>query len=157
MADDPTFTRSDVGGWLSGPRASLEDQGYEFGYRGQDLGLPQTGRGSLAGLGRRSGALVIDWFASVLIARLIAGGDPSALLPLVVFFVQVAVLTSLMGSSFGQRILGLRVVSLRTNVLDPARTALRTALLCLVIPAVVWDRNQRGLHERAANSAVVRT
>jgi hypothetical protein len=33
----------------------------------------------------------------------------------------------------------------------------RTALLCLVIPAIVVDRDGRGLHDRAAASVVVRT
>ena len=69
---------------------------------------------------------------------------------------EVAVLTALMGSSFGQRILGIRVVSLRTGRLDPARAALRTLLLCLVVPPLVFDRDQRGLHDKAANSVAVR-
>ena len=32
----------------------------------------------------------------------------------------------------------------------------RTFLLCLAVPALVWDRDQRGLHDRAANTVVVR-
>lgn len=150
------FSRRDVAGWLEGPKASLEDQGFEFGYKGQRLGLPESGPGSVAGFGRRFVALAIDWLACVLIANLISSGQPEAFLPLVIFFVEVSVLTALMGSSFGQRILGIRVVSLRTGRLDPARSALRTLLLCLVVPPLVFDRDQRGLHDKAANSVAVR-
>ncbi|MCB0898590.1 MAG: RDD family protein [Actinobacteria bacterium] len=150
------FSRRDVAGWLEGPKASLEDQGFEFGYKGQRLGLPESGPGSVAGFGRRFVALAIDWLACVLIANLVSSGQPEAFLPLVIFFVEVSVLTALMGSSFGQRILGIRVVSLSTGRLDPARSALRTLLLCLVVPPLVFDRDQRGLHDKAANSVAVR-
>jgi hypothetical protein len=34
--------------------------------------------------------------------------------------------------------------------------AVRTALLLLVIPAVVWDADGRGLHDRVAGTAIVR-
>ena len=33
---------------------------------------------------------------------------------------------------------------------------IRAVLICLVIPAVVYDRDRRGLHDRAANTVVVR-
>ena len=154
--DNREFSRRDLAGWLEGPKASLEDQGYEFGYKGQRLGLPESGPGAVAGMGRRFVALLIDWLACVLVARLISSGDPNPALPLVIFFFEVALLTALMGSSFGQRILGIRVISLSTGRLDPMRSALRTLLLCLVVPPLVFDRDQRGLHDKAANSVAVR-
>lgn len=150
------INRRDLAGWLEGPRASLEGQGYEFGYKGERLGLPPEGPGSVAGMGRRFLALFIDWLAAVLVARLVTAGDPPAFLPLVIFFVEVALLTALMGSSFGQRIMGVRIISLSTGRLDPARSALRTLMLCLVVPPLIWDRDQRGLHDKAANSVAIR-
>ena len=36
------------------------------------------------------------------------------------------------------------------------RAALRTLLLCLLIPALIWDRAGRGLHDKAAGTVVVR-
>jgi len=33
---------------------------------------------------------------------------------------------------------------------------LRTLLICLVIPAVIWDRDGRGLQDRAAGTVVVK-
>ena len=156
MGDNKEFSRRDVAGWLDGPKASLEDQGYDFGYKGQRLGLPESGPGSVAGFGRRFVALSIDWLACVLVANLISSGQPPAFLPLVIFFAEVSLLTALLGSSFGQRILGIRVVSLAQGRLDPARSALRTLLLCLVVPPLVFDRDQRGLHDKAAGSVTVR-
>jgi hypothetical protein len=69
------FSRRDVAGWLEGPKASLEGQGYEFGYKGERLGLPESGPGAVAGIGRRFVALAIDWLACVLIANLVLSGS----------------------------------------------------------------------------------
>jgi hypothetical protein len=32
----------------------------------------------------------------------------------------------------------------------------RTALLCLAIPALIWDADHRGLHDRVAGTMLVR-
>ena len=42
--------------------------GVDFGYRGQRLGLPEEGPGLDRPLGRRLGALFVDWALCVLIA-----------------------------------------------------------------------------------------
>jgi uncharacterized RDD family membrane protein YckC len=151
------ISRQDLAGWLEGPKASLEGQGYSFGYKGERLGLPEAGPGAIAGMGRRFLALTIDWLACVLVANLISSSPGTqSVLTLLVFFAQVSILTALTGSSFGQRIVGIRVISLTTGRLDPARTGLRTLLLCLVVPPLIVDRDQRGLHDKAAGAAVVR-
>jgi uncharacterized RDD family membrane protein YckC len=52
---------------------------------------------------------------------------------------------------------GLRLVRVdRTAAVDPGRVILRTFLLFLLVPAVVWDRDGRGLHDRFTDTAVVR-
>ena len=38
----------------------------------------------------------------------------------------------------------------------PWRPLVRTLLLCLAIPALVWDRDQRGLHDRIAGTVLIR-
>jgi uncharacterized RDD family membrane protein YckC len=38
----------------------------------------------------------------------------------------------------------------------PARAGLRTILLFVFVPAVVFDRDGRGLHDRFSDTAVVR-
>ena len=150
--------RRDVASWLQGPRQTLEDQGYEFGYKGERLGLPESGPGSVAPMGRRVVALIVDWLASMLVARLLFGGDGQdlSLETLAVFALMTIVLLSFGGASFGQRLMGLRVVSVTGGAVSIPRVVLRTLLLCLVVPAVVWDRDQRGLHDQAAKSVVVR-
>lgn len=114
-----------------------------------------------AWFGRRIVAFLIDWFASVLVALLAFpqfgyGTNASMLATLLVFALEVIVLTWLTGASFGQRILGLRVVSIDGGRLPLWRVVVRTALILLVIPAVVYDDQGRGLHDRAAGSMVVR-
>ena len=42
--------------------------GVDFGYRGERLGLPEEGPGSIARPGRRFAALFIDWALCMLIA-----------------------------------------------------------------------------------------
>ncbi len=151
--------RRDVASWLQGPRQTLEEQGYEFGYRGERLGLPPVGPGSVAPIGRRLLALIIDWFASMLVAGLIfrGQGEDRALDTLLVFAVMTMVLVSLGGASFGHRLMGVRVVSVNNGgAVNPIRVIVRTLLLCLVVPAVIWDRDGRGLHDKAAESVVVR-
>ena len=73
-----------------------------------------------------------------------------------VFFLQIFILTSTTGASAGQRLLKLRV--LRYPELEPlwiGATLLRTLLILLVIPAVVYDNEGRGLHDRIVGSAVM--
>ena len=60
------------------------------------------------------------------------------------------------GSTPGKRLFGLRVVALGTGRVQPLRALLRTALLCLAIPALIWDRDGRGLHDRLAGTVEVR-
>jgi uncharacterized RDD family membrane protein YckC len=150
--------RRDVASWLQGPKQTLEDQGYDFGYKGERLGLPESGPGSVAPLGRRVLALIIDWFACLLVARLLFSGNDQdvSLATLVIFAIMTIVLLSFGGASFGHRIMGLRVVSTNGGAVSIPRAILRTLLLCLVVPAVVWDRDQRGVHDQVANSVVVR-
>ena len=115
-----------------------------------------------AGLGRRVAALFIDWFGSVLVAQLLFGrsfpfgSNESMLATYIIFFVEVALFTSLIGGSFGQVVLGIRVVRVDGTRLWPLRVLLRTVLLCLVIPAVVMDSEGRGLHDKAVGSRTIR-
>ena len=143
---------------MSGPSAATDGSGE---HRGARLGLPPSGPGSAAPFGRRLGALAIDWLACIGLSRLLFGGfayggTESSLTILAIFFVEVALLTWLMAASFGQRLLGIGVVGVSGRRLGLPAVLLRTLLLCLVVPALVIDRDGRGLHDRAARSVVVR-
>ncbi|MCF8551570.1 MAG: RDD family protein [Candidatus Nanopelagicales bacterium] len=114
-----------------------------------------------AGFGRRLAALSIDWFASLGVAVLVFrqyayGSADSMIATVVVFFAEIVLFTFLLGASFGQKILGLRVVSVQGGRLPLWRIAVRTFLILLVIPALVLDSDGRGLHDRLLGSQVVR-
>lgn len=133
--------------------------GVEFGYRGERLGLPEEGPGSIAPVGRRIAALFIDWILCLVIAYgLIAHRDAgkSNSWTLLVFGV-VSVLTLMtVGSTPGKRLLGLRVIRVDGARLGVGGVLIRTVLLLLFIPAVIWDRDSRGLHDKAAKAVQVR-
>lgn len=133
-------------------------------FPGQRLGLPATGTGAIAGYGPRLGAFALDAVVGGLLGRLADSvlGLPttsqwSAVTATAAFAVEVAVLIAATGQTLGMRIVGLRV----RPVSGAARPALqwavvRTLLLILLLPALVWDRDQRGLHDKAAGTMVVR-
>ncbi|MEU6533025.1 RDD family protein [Streptomyces sp. NPDC046928] len=151
--------RQAIGSWLSGPRAAAEEAGVDFGYRGEQLGLPQDGPGSIARPGRRLGALVVDWGLCVLIAYglLTDGyGQATGNWALLVFFVMGALTVGTLGFTPGKRLFGLRVVAVDSGTVNPLRALLRTALLCVALPALIWDRDGRGLHDRLAGTVELR-
>ncbi|GAA4845994.1 RDD family protein [Kitasatospora terrestris] len=148
-----------MGSWIDGPKAAAEKMGADFGYRGERLGLPKEGPGSVAGVGRRLGALCVDsWLCSLVAYGLLSGGDLNGAnrwtLPL--FYVVCVVLLATTGTTLGKRLFGLRVVRLDGARATIPQVLLRTLLLCLVIPAAVWDRDTRGLHDKAVGTVEVR-
>jgi len=129
---------------------------------GQRLGLPVSGTGSTASWGRRVLALLVDWFAclsvTALISRQVELSDAmSTVAPLAVLFVELTLLVGLIASSLGHRLLGIRVARLDGRAVGLPRAALRAALICLVLPAVVFDKDRRGLHDLAVGTVVVAT
>ena len=121
---------------------------------GKRLGLPQAGPRSVGRLGRRLAALAIDWAAAVVISVAFFDYDPLATLG--VFAVAQIVFLLTINGSVGHLALGLRVVPVAGGYLGWWRPFARTALLCLVIPAVIWDRDQRGMHDRLIGTVLVR-
>ena len=130
-------------------------------YPGARLGLPHEGRGSVAAWSRRVLALVIDWFASMLVAAAILGGSVwgqgwEAWAPMGIFLLEAALLTALVGGSFGQLALRLAVVRLDGKPVNLLQALGRTALICLVIPPLVFNRDNRGLHDLAFGTVAIR-
>ena len=144
--------RKDVASWLEGPGAGRPSA--EQAYAGQRLGLPESGPGSIASLGRRLAAVAVDWIACLLVARAFS---TSPWAPLAVFAAESVLLLPTLGATFGMQLLGLRLVSLGSaRPVTLLRALLRTLLLSVVVPAVVWNRDGRGLHDRAADTVVLR-
>ena len=79
-----------------------------------------------------------------------------ALATLAVFAIAQIVFLLTVNGSIGHLILGMRVVPIAGGYLGPWRPFARTALLCLVIPAVIWDADQRGMHDRLIGTVLVR-
>lgn len=134
-------------------------------YPGERLGRPEQGPGSVGRLGRRLAALVIDYAAATLLATAFFGFDQFALpaeagltqfAPLAVFIVLQVVFIPMIAGSPGHRIVGLRLELLHGGWTGLWRPIIRTVLLVLVIPAVVFDPDQRGLHDKAAGTILVR-
>ena len=155
--------RKDFGSWLQGPRERTQQSDE---WRGRSLGLPPSGRGSVAGFGIRLVGVLVDWALATLIARGLFGvplpfSDPPAtgsqnFVVLGIFAVMNLLLVGTLGTTIGHRVAGLQVRSLTGGRVQPLQALARTVLLCLFIPAIVWDRDGRGLHDRAAGVVVVR-
>jgi RDD family. len=153
--------RKDVGSWLQGPGAVRTDP---KGYPGQRLGMPEEGPGSLARFGRRLVAVIIDWTICTVIGVAFFGaawGRPAEslghtfIVP-AVFAVENILLVGTAGFTIGHRLLGIRVVRLRGASAGPLLALFRTLLLVLVIPALIWDLDTRGLHDKLAGTVLVR-
>jgi len=138
-----------AGSWLSGTRAA----GEENGYPGHHFGLPEEGPRSVAGVGRRIGALFIDWLLCMIIAVAVFH---SQYWTIAVFAVEVYVLTALTGFTVGKRIVGVRVVRLDGKPVGFWWALLRTLLLLALVPPLVFDSDLRGLHDKAAETLVIR-
>ena len=136
-------------------------------YPGKRFGLPKQGPMSVSPLGRRLAALILDW---VLCELIVAGvtrhsifsgaSDPQYFTTLywtlLVFGLEVWLLTAISGITVGKRLLSIRVI--RTDGGRPGFgwALVRTVLLLFVVPALLSDRDLRGLHDRAADTIVVR-
>jgi uncharacterized RDD family membrane protein YckC len=126
------------------------------------LGLPEHGSGSVAGWGRRVLALVVDWFGSLLVLAAFIGSEAWTgrglvqWLPMLVFWLEAGALTALVGGSFGQLACRIAVVRLDGRPVNLLQALLRTLLICLVIPPLVFNRDQRGLHDLAVGTVTVR-
>ena len=125
-----------------------------------------TGPSSVAPMGRRLVALIVDWVLCYVIASGIvrhsiftvtdAHYQDAQLVALLLFAFEVYLLTAVSGFTVGKRLLGMRTI--RTDGSRPGFgwAAVRTILLLCVIPACLSDRDLRGLHDRAADTIVVR-
>jgi uncharacterized RDD family membrane protein YckC len=133
----------------------MPDQLPPGAYPGERLGLPESGSGSMAKLGRRVWAIVIDWACAVIIS--ISFFDYAPLATTLVFVVVQCVFIPTIGGSPGHRLLGMRVQLMPIGWPGLWRPIVRSVLLALVIPAVIWDADNRGLHDKAAGTVLVRS
>lgn len=142
------------------PQPAPSDAEY---HPGSDLGLPREGAGSVASTSRRLGAFFADWLlCCVITAAFIKAplGSPQFWSQLrdwtlLVFAAADFLLTGVLGSTIGKRLLRMRVTRPDGRLLGPGWALVRTVLLLTVVAPLVQDRDIRGLHDRAANAVVV--
>lgn len=113
-------------------------------------------------LRRRLAAITLDWLACYAIVAALSGGigqmgSRQSPITLALFFVEVWILTALTGASLGQKIFGLRVVRFADgSAISPMQALVRTVFLVLVVTAVTYDENGRGIHERISGTVLAR-
>lgn len=123
---------------------------------GERLGLAESGSGSVARLGRRVLAIFADWGLAALPAYLLIGGQYAQWWNWAIFAIMQILFIPTIGGSIGHRLLGLRVVPITGGWVGFWRPIVRTVLLCLVIPVLVWDSDQRGFHDKIAGTVLIR-
>jgi uncharacterized RDD family membrane protein YckC len=124
---------------------------------GERLGLSENGPGSVARLGRRTLAIVIDWAIAMVIANGFFADAEVPIATLLVFAAAQIIFIPTIGGSPGHRILGLRIISLTGDWVGFWRPVVRTLLLILVIPVLVWDSDHRGFHDKVAGTTLIRS
>lgn len=73
-----------------------------------------------------------------------------------VFFGEVLLLTAFGGATAGHRVVRIKVVQFLDNrPPTPWQALIRTLLLCLVVTAITYDENGRGLHERISGTSLL--
>ncbi len=154
--------RKDIGSWLEGPGSR---SGAPSAYPGERMGMPREGAGSMGRFGRRLVGAIIDWTACQLIAAALfsvplpfagVASQRDTTILLALFALENLLLLSTTGYTLGHRIVGLRVLSLDGHRARPFQVLVRTVLLCLFLPALFWDKDGRGLHDKAAGTLIVR-
>ncbi len=122
---------------------------------------------SVAPMGRRLLALFVDWLLCALIVSSFTGhvlfgsaADHHYFAAqygtLGLFVLEVYLLTAISGLTVGKRLFRIRAIGLDGRPPGFRWAAVRTVLLLFVVPACLTDRDLRGLHDRAANTIVVR-
>ena len=97
---------------------------------------------------------MIDWMLAVVISAAFFSYQP--LVTLAIFVGLQVLMTGVVNASIGHAVLGLRVVPMEGGLLGVWRPVVRALLIALVIPAVIWDENNRGLHDRLSRTILLR-
>jgi len=124
---------------------------------GRTFGATRTGAGSVASMGRRVGAFVIDIALSAALALAFTWPEPPKNLSLYLWAGVTVLTVALFGITPGHAALGLRVASVRGATFLGAWAIPRTVLIFLIVPPLLTDADGRGLHDRLCHTIVLRT
>ncbi|GAB3565527.1 RDD family protein [Amycolatopsis endophytica] len=152
-----------TGEWLSDPRPGAEEPPR---WRGERLGLPEEGGGSVARGGARLLALVLDLVAASLLTSLFIRPDLQDtatmqtynLWSVAVWAVITVIPVSFFGFTLGMAAVGIRVARLDgAQMVGVPRAIVRGALTFVIIPAVIRNADGRSWLDRATGTVVIRT
>ena len=120
-----------------------------------DLRYPRVSQG------RRMLGVLIDWLMSYAIAIgfFVEFGEPSmGAVVFLIFTAQYLLFAALGGATPGHRVVGLKIVRFSDGAMPtPLQALIRTGLLVLIVTAITFDQNGRGINERLSNTVLVRT
>jgi hypothetical protein len=115
--------------------------------------------------GRRMLGITIDWFAAYAVTLGFFAGDGTFLersrnvggTVLLVLTLEYLILVALTGSSFGHRIVGLKVIRFSDGgPVTILQALIRTVLLVTIVAAITFDENGRAPNERLSNTVLVK-
>lgn len=115
--------------------------------------------------GRRMVGITIDWLAAYAITLGFFAGSGSFLersrnvggTVLLVLTLEYLILVALTGSSFGHRIVGLKVVRFSDGgSVTILQALIRTVLLVTIVAAITFDENGRAPNERLSNTVLMK-
>lgn len=145
-----------MGSWLDGPRAARDDADLPR-WRGERLGLPESGPGSAAPTGRRALAFFIDIGLGSLVASLFTAPELPMNWSLLAWFVITVTPVSLFGFTPGMAVTKIWVARMDgQTMVGPLRAVARAVLTVLLIPAVLWNLDGRSWHDRLTGTVVLR-
>ena len=120
-----------------------------------DLRYPRVSQG------RRMLGVLIDWLMSYAIAIgfFVEFGEPSmGAVVFLIFTAQYLLFAALGGATPGHRVVGLKIVRFSDGAMPtPLQALIRTGLLVLIVTAITFDHNGRGINERLSNTVLVKT
>ena len=120
-----------------------------------DLRYPRVSQG------RRMLGVLIDWLMSYAIAIgfFVEFGESSmGAVVFLIFTAQYLLFAALGGATPGHRVVGLKIVRfLDGGMPTPLQALIRTGLLVLIVTAITFDQNGRGINERLSNTVLIRT
>ncbi|MHA6667997.1 RDD family protein [Homoserinimonas sp. A447] len=136
------------------PSTTTQPTGASPRWPGERLGLPESGPRSVARPGRRIAALAIDFALAALLSAVFF--QYNGLASTLIFAITQIVFITLVAGGIGHLLVGLRVVPITGGWIGWWRPVVRTVLVCAVIPPLIWDTDQRGLHDKIAGTVLVR-
>jgi len=120
-----------------------------------DLRYPRVSQG------RRMVGVLIDWLMSyaVAIGFFVEFGEPAmGAVVFLIFTAQYLIFAALGGATPGHRIMGLKIVRFSDGQMPtPIQALIRTSLLVIILTAVTFDQNGRGINERLSNTVLIKT